>query len=649
MVEAHKLGQSAKAGSNMLLALGGGAELLLQLWDPMLPVSPWKVTDASAGKSPTVSGNLCCTHRTKDCPADQRLASMLRSKVALYCSAVEARRQSLAAVDRFYRDLMVCQWRLECIDAQNRAVQPRSNGASKFSTGKEAMEACLAELEAQRSQAVASLEERATHYALGGQVASTSGSMKRLAASDAERRCAMQRYRELASDVVEEAQAEVRAFMLGPAGSETSDCDVWREQLGAALERRLAFWNGELEETWEAWREATARMHDAGHDAICAWREVAGILEIACKHFEGRQEKGCIAMLQPELESALVTFAACSLEVELINSLGLSGLSSSQEELHFDRFSLDMRLEVLVSVLELLHHLGLLHQVGEEILSSSAAEDTLPNAASRLPEGPAVTDASVQSPSMSTPTSLAATSMARKLEALTPSHCKLAGKFPDFPECRTISESYCGEEVNIPSTPLPLLRSCSWPSREPSAAAAICLAAAARMTPSAAALRMAAAAASDNRADAAQEGQNAEQQLLPWLVESLVEAVYAALENQPESGTEPGDAALSPGLLGERRRAPCLQSLLQSCHALGSHALAEAVRSAAEIRRRRRQRPGDAATARELRELQEEALETADDLDDDVPILEPAATGLAFQRLSKSCSRLLDLDVNVRE
>eukprot|EP00930_Biecheleria_cincta_P033405 TRINITY_DN23137_c0_g1_i1.p1 TRINITY_DN23137_c0_g1~~TRINITY_DN23137_c0_g1_i1.p1 ORF type:complete len:631 (-),score=158.91 TRINITY_DN23137_c0_g1_i1:45-1937(-) len=630
MVDALKLGQSAKAGENMFLAFGGGADLLVQLWDPMRPMSPWEVTDASAGKSPTVSGTFCCTQRAKSRPAEQRLASVLRSKVALYCSAVEARRQSLAAVDRFYRALMVCQWRLEGIEAQSRAVQLRLKGTAKCMTDKEAMEACLLQLEAQRSQAVASLEERATHYALGGQVASSSGSMKRLAASDAERRCAMQRYRQLASDVFEEAQAEVRAFMLGPAGSETSDRDVWREQLSAALERRLAFWNGELEETWEAWREATARMHNAGHDAICAWREVAAILETACKHFEEHQEKGRIATLQPELESALVTFAACSLEVELINSLGLSGLSSSQEEQQFDRFSLDMRLEVLVSVLELLYHLGLLHQVGEEILSSSAAEESLANTASRHSEGPVVTEASV---SMSTPTSLAATSMARKLEALTPSHCKLAGKFPDFPK------------VNTPSTNLPMPRSCSWPSREPSAAAAICLAAAARMTPSAAALRMAAAAASDDRAEAAQETQSAEQQLLPWLVESLVEAVCAALEDQ----SEPGDDALSPGLPGELRdaAAPGLQGLLRSCRALGSHALAEAVRSAAENRQRRRQRLGDAAAARELTELEEEALE--DDVDHDVPILEPAATGLALQRLSKSCSRLLDLEVNARE
>ena len=175
---------------------------------------------------------------------------------------------------------------------------------------------------------------------------------------------------------------------------------AWLASLAKSLERRLRFWTSELEETWAAWHDATARMHNAGQDAMGAWREIAEVLECACQHFERDGE----LMKKPELQTALVTFAARSLEVELVNSLGLSGLHGEvyMSNANRDQFCVESRLNMLTAVLDLLSHLGALHRVGEEILSSSSAPAPQQESAAVMP----------------TPTSRAAARMASKLEAL---------------------------------------------------------------------------------------------------------------------------------------------------------------------------------------------------------------------------------------
>ena len=143
-------------------------------------------------------------------------------------------------------------------------------------------------------------------------------------------------------------------------------------------------------------------MHNAGQDAMGAWRDIAEVLESACQHFE--QQDGEQLVKKPELQSALVLFAARSLEVELVNSLGLSGLhDGDMSNPKHDQFCVENRLNMLTAVLDLLSHLRALDRVGEEILSASSAATT-------RHEGAAVV--------MPTPTSRAAAQIAQRLEVL---------------------------------------------------------------------------------------------------------------------------------------------------------------------------------------------------------------------------------------
>eukprot|EP00931_Biecheleriopsis_adriatica_P043537 TRINITY_DN24892_c0_g1_i1.p1 TRINITY_DN24892_c0_g1~~TRINITY_DN24892_c0_g1_i1.p1 ORF type:complete len:573 (+),score=141.77 TRINITY_DN24892_c0_g1_i1:35-1720(+) len=536
--------------------------------------------------SAAVAHHFCCAQRPRR--PEQRLASILRLKVRQYCTAVEGRRECLAAVDRFYRDLMTCQWRIDAIEARRGAVRAalKERGSDAGDQADQALlaesaEACLIELVAQQEAAVSALEERASHYALGVQEAGRSGRLKRYATSETERQSALGVYRQLAVEVFQEACAEVRAVMGVPISKEGL------QRLGDTLDRRLAFWDGELEETWSGWHEATSRMHDAGLETLRAWREVAEVLEAACQYFEQLQDGGEEVVAQPELQSALVTFAARSLEVELINSLGLSGLSASQDgekqdPADPDRYSLDSRLGMLISVLELLSHLGLLDRVGEEILIASAK----PFALEASYSGEAREEAAAMEAVMPTPTSRAAASLAKQLGARVPAHR--------------------GEVV-------------------PSEAAAVDFAAAALVMPPAAALRLAAVSALQEEGAAEKEppgeGTSAEV-LLPWLAESLIEAVSTAAETKDLEASENWRKGENTILQSSLRRLGSHGSLLRSCATLGSTALAEAVQIAAERRR-------------QLHQCSEDLVATRD-----APTCGLQSTA---RSLSKSCSKLLDL------
>lgn len=307
------------------------------------------------------------------------MAKLLTYKVECYCDAVESRRKSLAAVDGFYRELMVCQWRIEAIEAQQRALQtPEALPVPAFEADTEGAEApafhlvetCLSELATLRDAAQHGIQERAAHYALASHG-------PRMASSVEEKSMALEGYLKLADEVFAEASAEMRGL--------AEQRSAWAN-LPNSLARRLKFWSCELEETWSNWQDATSRMYSSGHDALCAWREIAEVLEYACQHFEHVQDggqkwqKANFAFAKAELQSALVTFVARSLEVELLNPLGLCGLHgdgyfSRKEE---QGFSLETRLDMLTTVLELLDHLHVLDKVGEELLRLGSESLPLP-------------------------------------------------------------------------------------------------------------------------------------------------------------------------------------------------------------------------------------------------------------------------------
>jgi len=188
---------------------------------------------------------------------------------------------------------------------------------------RDALERCLLEIDAQQHAAMEALRERAESYSTG--VLGSSGFIDRLAVKDGERERAAERLTHLVRDTFGEVAAEARC-LLGLAGEAAG----LRRSL-PALQRRLAFWQGQMQETWDAWETATATMHDSGQEAISAWLQLAKAVrwsrELCKRAFSPSQH--CQRSM---LLNALAEAAAQSLEVELLEPLGLTGLDRATAE-----------------------------------------------------------------------------------------------------------------------------------------------------------------------------------------------------------------------------------------------------------------------------------------------------------------------------
>mmetsp|Transcript_6168 Transcript_6168/g.11395 ORF Transcript_6168/g.11395 Transcript_6168/m.11395 type:complete len:527 (+) Transcript_6168:50-1630(+) len=326
-----------------------------------------------------ISSILCSRCKVLNiCPRsdEDSLAESLAAQALLYHEAIVRRRRNLTAADHFYRDLMVYQWRLNALEVQVRAVNaaiqcsetepdvelaPDADGAPLPVSS--VLGDCLSELEQQQAIAVAAFNERASHYALGAP--SDTGCLKRFAASKLERQAAINSYHGLATDTFSEVMREARAF------AQVNPQKQVLQQLLVTLERRVAFWQNQLEETWAAWHDVTAEMHRSGDDVMAIWKKMIRDLKVVC-HLTTQKPT-------QSLKRALIGFTARGLNVELINSVGLRGLSSdkggTEGQCGPDYFSLTARVSALLSALKLLRQEGLLHEVGAEVAKQLLHED----------------------------------------------------------------------------------------------------------------------------------------------------------------------------------------------------------------------------------------------------------------------------------
>jgi hypothetical protein len=313
---------------------------------------------------------------------------MLAEKAHQFREAVAHRRESIASADRFYRDLMVYQWRLEALDARLAAVTSAADGLrddEEFSTiaaghavesehsdrRAASLELVLTALRDQRRVALAALEERAAHYAVG--VPAATGRLEYVATDEVDRQRCLDNFRNLAQTTYDEMADEAHEIL------EIAPGDVGLHGLRAALKRRMEFWNGQLEETWAAWQSATERMHRSGEDTLVAWDAVKTTVNAVLLHCQLSEplveacDGNTAAMRQQKDLSAdvLQAFAMASarcLEVELFERLGLSGLQACM--LATD-FSSESRLALLTSMLRCLKAADALHRVGEALVQAS--------------------------------------------------------------------------------------------------------------------------------------------------------------------------------------------------------------------------------------------------------------------------------------
>lgn len=256
------------------------------------------------------------------------LHSKLVQESRRFRAAVSERRGMLTAVDRFYLDILVCQWRVTALDAMVAAVRaavgdaplPQTAAVDSVSAADEqewrsdALERCAMEVDAQQGAALEALQHRADAFRTG-LLARSTGALDRLAEGESEKQRAKQRLFQLVIDTFSDIIAECRELLqVAPSTDALRACQP-------TLDRRRTFWDGQLAETSCAWEVAAAALDRSGDDAVAAWTEFAATV----KHGQLREDLVARPGMQ-ELLRALSEAAGQCMEVELIDSLGLAGL-----------------------------------------------------------------------------------------------------------------------------------------------------------------------------------------------------------------------------------------------------------------------------------------------------------------------------------
>lgn len=296
--------------------------------------------------------------------SEQEATEAIEASAREYRAAVTARCGNIIAGERYYRDLIVYQWRLDALDSTLQAAEACSSRESadldcnaEALVRQRALESSIVDIDRQRSAAIASFEERAKDYAM----TVTGKHAVRIAVNKEERHAALQRYHQIANDTFEEVKCEAHDIL------EVAPGDHGLKQLRLTLERRRVFWNSQLEETWAAWQNSTTKMHQTGEQAMGAWVKISSGVSDAQQVLAGS------ASLESLWCRCLAIAVACGLEAEILEPLGLSGLSSgcAVGKSGAGGFALECRLDLIVSMLELLRGAGALHEVGTALLRES--------------------------------------------------------------------------------------------------------------------------------------------------------------------------------------------------------------------------------------------------------------------------------------
>jgi len=310
--------------------------------------------------------------------AQRRLIPTLMQQSCRYRDAVAARGASLAAADQFYRDVLTYQWRIGGLNAQLSAadaalgtgVAPPNGVDVEDARRKAALEACLTEIGTQQAAAARKVERQAPHYTLCQPDESICRAVP-LAVQAAIRRSPLEQFRQLVSNTFGEIRTEAQEILSVPIGG------VGLQTLWETLERRRQFWRSQLEEALTAWQEASAAVRRAGAELLAAWPEVAGAAEGLARLAQGDDGPPRSALLQ-----ALAEAVAHCLEVELLDSTGLSGHGSanaageatSESGLKdTEAFSPVARRRLVESICEFLRASESMDRVGQLLLRSSAA------------------------------------------------------------------------------------------------------------------------------------------------------------------------------------------------------------------------------------------------------------------------------------
>eukprot|EP00435_Cladocopium_sp_Y103_P001390 s2644_g1.t1 len=183
-----------------------------------------------------------------------------------------AKHEALTAAERLYSTLLSESRRVGALTAELSCVTSlvdeegdaaQSSGPCQVS-GTAALERCQAQIRAQAAEAIQAFKDRAKDYPCGSPHPQTG--LLRIARTEEDLRSICEAFSASVLEQETELLTQVEELAV------TTELRT----LTSSLSRRVAFWEGQIEENWSQWSFQSGRFHEAQTGAVECWEQLRG-------------------------------------------------------------------------------------------------------------------------------------------------------------------------------------------------------------------------------------------------------------------------------------------------------------------------------------------------------------------------------------
>ncbi|CAK9024111.1 Hypothetical protein SCF082_LOCUS16477 [Durusdinium trenchii] len=179
-----------------------------------------------------------------------------------------AKHVALTSAERLYLALLADSRRLNALLAELSAVQGLADSAAPEEAGPpagraEALQKCQAQIQTQAKDAIDAFKERAKDYPCGWPHPKTD--LLRIARTPEDLQSICEGFEASVLEQEKELLAQVEELLVADPRTLTS-----------SLSRRVAFWEGQIEENWSQWSNQSSRFHEAQAGAVECWEQLRG-------------------------------------------------------------------------------------------------------------------------------------------------------------------------------------------------------------------------------------------------------------------------------------------------------------------------------------------------------------------------------------
>jgi len=223
---------------------------------------------------------------------------------------------------------------------------------TRASRREQALSSCCTAMEEQRNEAISAFKERAKNYPCGW--ASPVTRLFRIARSTTEVQEVLNSFAERVAEETKEAMTQAMEIVVVPGLGALAD----------SLDRRLQFWENEIEENWSTWTRQSTIFHDACNNTAESWSELqvrvqSVVASLAEGHVAPPQDTPPVVYLMPLLDMEAMQQERVwddlhDVLVEVASTVALLGAWTDYHNLRGDGQVVQEARELFAAVLEAL-------------------------------------------------------------------------------------------------------------------------------------------------------------------------------------------------------------------------------------------------------------------------------------------------------